>query len=151
MKMYAFVRSNVPRALNFIEESNSDRRVQSLESERKSVLDKSSGVEDENKNEPEESSSVLIRKRLNGTTATNCGVELNGIGTITTTTTSGIQNPRVLRKQDSWISLSWDDENTPCPSYSKFLYFYFAPTLVYRDFYPRSECLTKLFIYYRNK
>ena len=29
------------------------------------------------------------------------------------------------------------DEYLPCPDFSKYLYFLFAPTLVYRDVYPR--------------
>lgn len=29
--------------------------------------------------------------------------------------------------------------HTPCPEFSKFLYFIFAPTLIYRDTYPRSS------------
>ena len=29
--------------------------------------------------------------------------------------------------------------HTPCPEFSKFLYFLFAPTLIYRDSYPRSS------------
>jgi len=28
--------------------------------------------------------------------------------------------------------------HTPCPEFSKFLYFIFAPTLIYRDSYPRT-------------
>ncbi|ELU00615.1 hypothetical protein CAPTEDRAFT_225564 [Capitella teleta] len=30
------------------------------------------------------------------------------------------------------------DEETPCPNFSSYLYFLFAPTLVYRDTYPRT-------------
>lgn len=30
------------------------------------------------------------------------------------------------------------DDETPCPNFSNYLYFLFAPTLVYRDNYPRS-------------
>lgn len=29
--------------------------------------------------------------------------------------------------------------HTPCPEFSKFLYFLFAPTLIYRDSYPRTS------------
>jgi hypothetical protein len=29
--------------------------------------------------------------------------------------------------------------HTPCPAFSKFLYFLFAPTLIYRDSYPRTS------------
>ena len=29
------------------------------------------------------------------------------------------------------------DVHLPCPDFSKYLYFLFAPTLVYRDVYPR--------------
>ena len=31
--------------------------------------------------------------------------------------------------------------HSPCPSFSKFLYFIFAPTLIYRDSYPRSSSI----------
>jgi hypothetical protein len=38
-----------------------------------------------------------------------------------------------------YIVYKTDDEETttPCPPFSKYLYFLFAPTLVYRDNYPR--------------
>ena len=35
------------------------------------------------------------------------------------------------------ISAQETDVETPCPDFSKYLYFLFAPTLVYRDSYPR--------------
>jgi sterol O-acyltransferase len=31
--------------------------------------------------------------------------------------------------------------HTPCPAFSKFLYFIFAPTLIYRDTYPRTSSI----------
>ncbi len=31
--------------------------------------------------------------------------------------------------------------HTPCPAFSKFLYFIFAPTLIYRDSYPRTSSI----------
>lgn len=31
--------------------------------------------------------------------------------------------------------------HTPCPEFSKFLYFLFAPTLIYRDSYPRTSSI----------
>jgi sterol O-acyltransferase len=31
--------------------------------------------------------------------------------------------------------------HTPCPEFSKFLYFIFAPTLIYRDSYPRTSSI----------
>jgi hypothetical protein len=34
---------------------------------------------------------------------------------------------------------SVDIPHTPCPEFSKFLYFLFAPTLIYRDSYPRTS------------
>ncbi|XP_076461098.1 sterol O-acyltransferase 1-like isoform X2 [Babylonia areolata] len=34
-----------------------------------------------------------------------------------------------------------DDESGGCPDFSKFLYFLFAPTLVYRDHYPRTKTI----------
>ncbi|XP_077978090.1 sterol O-acyltransferase 1-like isoform X2 [Glandiceps talaboti] len=33
------------------------------------------------------------------------------------------------------------DDATPCPGFSQFLYFLFAPTLVYRDHYPRTPSI----------
>ena len=35
-------------------------------------------------------------------------------------------------------------EVPPCPGFSKFLYFLFAPTLIYKDEYPRSVLRTQL-------
>ncbi|PSN34160.1 Sterol O-acyltransferase 1 [Blattella germanica] len=32
-----------------------------------------------------------------------------------------------------------EKESTPCPDFSKFLYFSFAPTLIYKDNYPRTK------------
>jgi hypothetical protein len=43
------------------------------------------------------------------------------------------------------LNNSLNDQNipaiphTPCPEFSKFLYFLFAPTLIYRDSYPRTS------------
>ncbi|KAK7447324.1 hypothetical protein BaRGS_00040209 [Batillaria attramentaria] len=34
-----------------------------------------------------------------------------------------------------------DDESDECPDFSKYLYFLFAPTLVYRDNYPRTKTI----------
>lgn len=31
--------------------------------------------------------------------------------------------------------------HTPCPEFSKFLYFLFVPTLIYRDSYPRTSTI----------
>ena len=39
-----------------------------------------------------------------------------------------------------YVSVTDDDDadqHLPCPDFSKYLYFLFAPTLVYRDVYPR--------------
>ncbi|XP_070566713.1 sterol O-acyltransferase 1-like isoform X3 [Ptychodera flava] len=33
------------------------------------------------------------------------------------------------------------DESSPCPGFSQYLYFLFAPTLVYRDHYPRTPSI----------
>jgi len=129
MKMYAFVRSNVPRALKYTRGlalasaaattpgTVGNKTLTRKESERIPSVIK----EDENENE--QSLDFGLKKRINGTK--------NGETNSPTPQTTR----RDLRKQDSWIF--WDDEDTPCPSYSKYLYFYFAPTLVYRDVYPR--------------
>ncbi|CAF4303392.1 unnamed protein product, partial [Rotaria sordida] len=31
--------------------------------------------------------------------------------------------------------------NSPCPEFSKYIYFIFAPTLIYRDSYPRTSSI----------
>jgi hypothetical protein len=36
--------------------------------------------------------------------------------------------------------------HTPCPEFSKFLYFIFAPTLIYRDSYPRTSSVSWNFV-----
>ncbi|CAF1214273.1 unnamed protein product [Rotaria sp. Silwood1] len=36
--------------------------------------------------------------------------------------------------------------HTPCPEFSKFLYFLFAPTLIYRDSYPRTSSVRWKFV-----
>jgi sterol O-acyltransferase len=45
--------------------------------------------------------------------------------------------PRALAYVKSQ-SVGSDAEQLPCPDFSKYLYFLFAPTLVYRDVYPRN-------------
>lgn len=49
-----------------------------------------------------------------------------------------------IRKKFESTESSKDDKShaiphTPCPEFSKFLYFLFAPTLIYRDSYPRTS------------
>lgn len=36
--------------------------------------------------------------------------------------------------------------HTPCPEFSKYLYFLFAPTLIYRDSYPRTSTVRWNFV-----
>ncbi|XP_018320329.1 sterol O-acyltransferase 1 isoform X2 [Agrilus planipennis] len=43
--------------------------------------------------------------------------------------------PRVLNYK------SHSEKENPCPSFSKFLYFLFAPTLIYKDNYPRTRTI----------
>jgi sterol O-acyltransferase len=41
------------------------------------------------------------------------------------------------QSRDERTSVEDDANQAPCPDFSKYLYFMFAPTLVYRDRYPR--------------
>lgn len=130
MKMYAFVRSNVPKALMFIHKSET-------ESNNKTTTKAREIAEDENDKDGDcelrrRVASIYTVPSINGTRNSRLEEDTN-IGTGMTTSHKGQR--KVLRKQDSWIS--WDDENTPCPSFSRYLYFYFAPTLIYKDNYPR--------------
>lgn len=43
--------------------------------------------------------------------------------------------PRILVQK----SKDEDNKGVDCPGFSKFLYFLFAPTLIYRDEYPRFD------------
>ncbi|KAF2905172.1 hypothetical protein ILUMI_00999 [Ignelater luminosus] len=43
--------------------------------------------------------------------------------------------PRVLKYKPH------SDKELPCPNFNKFLYFFFAPTLVYQDNYPRTKTI----------
>lgn len=111
MKMYAFVRSNVPRALRAFSESEIGPETRKI-------------AKDENEN------GSGLRKRVNGT-RNACGLEVDSAR-------KNGERSKVVRKQESWISFfSEDDEK--CPSYSRYLYFFFAPTLIYKDKYPRQE------------
>lgn len=49
-------------------------------------------------------------------------------------------NKRQTRVEDITEDVKDDADQAPCPDFSKYLYFMFAPTLVYRNRYPRS-CL----------
>ncbi|UYV79621.1 SOAT1 [Cordylochernes scorpioides] len=44
--------------------------------------------------------------------------------------------------RELWCPDGDEKEASPCPEFSKFLYFLFAPTLLYRDHYPRTEFST---------
>jgi len=107
MKLYAFTRSNIPRALNYEKESTETKR---LTSRKEKLLEANLNANPENS----EDNSTL--KRRNGSIRPE-----------------GDRNQ--LEKSKPWIRKN--DKESACPSYSKFLYFFFAPTLVYRDYYPR--------------
>jgi hypothetical protein len=135
MKMYAFVRSNVPRALGYTDVERK-KSLTRKESERIPAVIK----EDENENSQALlQSAVALKKRINGTK--NCEVEfatsVQQMEKVEISTTTITKKIRSLGKKDSWIFWDDEDQNTPCPSYSKYLYFYFAPTLIYKDAYPR--------------
>jgi sterol O-acyltransferase len=50
-----------------------------------------------------------------------------------------------IQSQESQLNDSFNGQqafptpHSPCPEFSKFLYFIFAPTLIYRDSYPRTS------------
>lgn len=124
MKIYAFVRSNVPRALKF--QNNEDLAS-------KSILDfNNKSISDDIRLSELPSNEEYLRKRMNlagGSISTSSSVQA---------IVNQSEKKKMLTKKDSlWISFSWNDEDSPCPDYSKYLYYLFAPTLIYRDFYPR--------------
>lgn len=41
----------------------------------------------------------------------------------------------------AWLPVKEKSVDTQCPNFSKFLYFLFAPTLIYRDSYPRTPTI----------
>ncbi|EFX89584.1 hypothetical protein DAPPUDRAFT_40502 [Daphnia pulex] len=45
------------------------------------------------------------------------------------------------QSRDERTSVKDDANQAPCPDFSKYLYFMFAPTLVYRDRYPRTRSI----------
>lgn len=125
MKMYAFVRSNTPRALMFGNKNETTSAKMRFTRE------------DENENEEEDCSPVGEGLRRRGPPNGTKGKEGESQGK------SGGPR-RALVKKDSWIS--WNDELSPCPSYSRYLYYYFAPTLIYRDQYPRQVLAISLIL-----
>lgn len=51
-----------------------------------------------------------------------------------------VKSEDILQNQSNDISNEEKSiPHTPCPEFSKFLYFLFAPTLIYRDSYPRTS------------
>lgn len=134
MKMWAFVRHNVPKALMFDHKKEVTIR---------GIAEEGKVGEEKDDSSP---SSGLLRKRVktDETSRTRSGLDAEG-------TTSPLNenlhlsgpalngpSRKVMGKQalDSWIS--WDDKKSPCPSFSRYLYFYLAPTLIYKDQYPRQ-------------
>ncbi|XP_035704929.1 sterol O-acyltransferase 2 isoform X2 [Folsomia candida] len=137
MKMWAFVRHNVPKALMFDHKKEVTIR---------GIAEEGKVGEEKDDSSP---SSGLLRKRVktDETSRTRSGLDAEG-------TTSPLNenlhlsgpalngpSRKVMGKQalDSWIS--WDDKKSPCPSFSRYLYFYLAPTLIYKDQYPRSSTI----------
>lgn len=47
--------------------------------------------------------------------------------------------------QERIANVTDDEDQAPCPDFSKYLYFMFAPTLVYRNQYPRFDSQFKKF------
>lgn len=49
-----------------------------------------------------------------------------------------VRNYFALNRRESWLASESEDQgDSPCPGFTKYLYFLFAPTLVYSDNYPR--------------
>ena len=123
MKMYAFVRSNVPRALAHQTTSSISIKLNQIKN---------------NDNEPEPSTpsnGEAGTESSNGTSQLRYRNHVNESSELKSDSDNLESRRRTLVKRDSWIS--WDDEESPCPDYSKYLYFLFVPTLIYKDSYPR--------------
>ncbi len=123
--MYAFVRSNVPRALSYTDDSSSSKtEVRTIQKDPEPELSTNSNTASNGEVGKGVSSKNTDDLRHRNHSNPSEGENLE-------------RRRRTLSKRDSWIS--WDDQESPCPEYSKYLYFLFVPTLIYKDTYPRYK------------
>lgn len=102
MKTYAFVRSNVPRAIR---------------------------------------NGYLNLALANGGASDSAKFDLETKTTTTTTSSAEGTNIEEVDEDD-------DEKSKVCPNFSNYLYFLFAPTLVYRDSYPRTKRIRWNLVFY---
>jgi len=152
MKIYAFVRSNVPRVLRNNSPSQNVRASVWKQKRQQQELSKVSGKslhfsepEDGKRQEAEDvtktlPSSSCVQRRRNGESSEIFNTKSEELKSTTSNnvveeTDSGevCKNGELVGARISWK----DDDKESCPSYSKYLYFYVAPTLIYKDNYPR--------------
>ncbi|XP_071803096.1 sterol O-acyltransferase 1-like [Asterias amurensis] len=81
--------------------------------------------------------SLLQRNGLNGR---NGHVRTNGHMRSNSEGTPRLRTP-ISGNSPASASRTSDSPSSPCPDFSKFLYFLFAPTLIYRDQYPRTPSI----------
>ncbi|ODN06138.1 Sterol O-acyltransferase 2 [Orchesella cincta] len=146
MKIYAFVRSNVPRVVKH--NSSSQSRASVRKQKRQQELSKVSGKslhssenEDGKRQEAEDvtktSSSSCVQRRRNGESEIFNTKSEELKSTSRSNTVEETDETDRNSQLGTWIS--WNDDKASCPSYSKYLYFYVAPTLIYKDNYPRTS------------
>ena len=157
MKMYAFIRSNVPRALKYTATPYSSKYTTTAAAI-KGTLPTDSSSSRFNNNGIRVPSRVMSFDSTTRTTTIMAGtikdLRLRQIAAhksereeqiqatteiILNSSTSSSSSDRfmaALKRTESWLSTD-NDNDSPCPCFTKYLYFLFAPTLIYRDQYPR--------------
>ncbi|CAL8147646.1 unnamed protein product [Orchesella dallaii] len=162
MKIYAFVRSNVPRVVKHTSSSPSPSQASPSKQKRQQELSSVSGkslypteseedgkerqeAEDVTKTSSSPSSSVQRRKRNGESAIFNTKKSEQEQLKSSSSSSNNVEGERTLgsdpnpskERGAAWIS--WSDDKESCPSYSKYLYFYVAPTLIYKDNYPKTS------------
>jgi sterol O-acyltransferase len=123
MKMYAFARTNIKRVL--AEEENRSSSLKSKGSDESSDDQRAGEGEGSQTNEN-------LRKRKKVQNNHNAETQAD--------------EKQVAKRND--LEFKSMDDNVLCPSFSKLVYFLYAPTLIYRDHYPRNDTRRWDFIIY---
>lgn len=153
MKIYAFVRSNVPRVLRSrspVKSENSSNIWKQKSHEKSSKISGESPLSPhDNKGDNQEtevvtsrttasSPSLVHRKRAGESEIFND--ESEQVKNCTGSSCDFRRDNNNIEEMSSDELNAWNplhNDKGSCPSYSKYLYFYVAPTLIYKDNYPR--------------
>jgi sterol O-acyltransferase len=140
MKVHAFVRENVPRVLDYNRKINAgscNRNANSITHAADLVpelaIHKCDTPQDECDAQDDDCGAGTVE--VDGVTGNPAGrVEMNAYQP-----SEEFSRNRAEGTEEELDLVTVDLEENPCPEFGKFLYFLFAPTLIYRDEYPRRE------------